>query len=455
MIQYKRTLFITLLIIVTILGGCKKYLDEKPDKKLAVISSLDELQGLLDYDPDMSFNDISACEVSADDYYVTSADWSARSETERRMYTWEKDYLFTPGYNDWSDTYYVAYCSNTVLDNISKIDKAQDENRWNDIKGQALYHRAHAYLQALLTWSVAYDEQTANSDLGIPLRLNTDFNTSSNRANVEDSYNQVILDLKEALRLLPITAIHKICPCKPAAYALLARAYLSMRKYDEVGLYADSALQLNNSLMDYNDATIINPSAALPIPRFNIEVLTDGRMTLPSILSSGKAKIDSSLYASYDNNDLRKEIFFKSNNNGTYGFKGSYSKTAALSSSITVDETYLMRAESFARSGKINEAMNDLNTLLIKRWKSGTFFPFSANNITDALNIILHERRKELIMRGLRWMDIKRLNKEGANISLTRIVNGVTYTLPPNDLRFALPIPEDIITLSGIQQNKR
>ncbi|SEM08104.1 hypothetical protein SAMN05216436_101351 [bacterium A37T11] len=56
-------------------------------------------------------------------------------------------------------------------------------------------------------------------------------------------------------------------------------------------------------------------------------------------------------------------------------------------------------------------------------------------------------------MRGLRWMDIKRLNKEGANITLTRNLNGQIYTLPPNDPRFALPIPEDVIDLSGMQQN--
>ena len=69
--------------------------------------------------------------------------------------------------------------------------------------------------------------------------------------------------------------------------------------------------------------------------------------------------------------------------------------------------------------------------------------------------LILLERRKELLMRGLRWMDLKRLNMEGAAITLTRTVNGQVYTLPPNDLRYALPIPEDVIAISGMQQNPR
>lgn len=58
-------------------------------------------------------------------------------------------------------------------------------------------------------------------------------------------------------------------------------------------------------------------------------------------------------------------------------------------------------------------------------------------------------------MRGLRWMDLKRLNKDSANIILTRQVNGQTYTLQPNDLRYALPLPEDIIQITGMQQNPR
>lgn len=52
-------------------------------------------------------------------------------------------------------------------------------------------------------------------------------------------------------------------------------------------------------------------------------------------------------------------------------------------------------------------------------------------------------------------MDIKRLNKEGANITLTRTLNNSVYELLPNDLRSALPIPEDIISLSGMEQNRR
>ena len=66
---------------------------------------------------------------------------------------------------------------------------------------------------------------------------------------------------------------------------------------------------------------------------------------------------------------------------------------------------------------------------------------------------MLTERRKELLFRGVRWVDVKRLNKEGYGISLQRTIDGQTYRLGPNSLRFALPIPEDVIAMSGMPQN--
>jgi len=71
------------------------------------------------------------------------------------------------------------------------------------------------------------------------------------------------------------------------------------------------------------------------------------------------------------------------------------------------------------------------------------------------LQLILRERRKELVMRGIRWTDIKRLNLEGANIVLTRKIGADTFTLLPNDLRYALPLPESLLEVSELIQNPR
>jgi hypothetical protein len=69
---------------------------------------------------------------------------------------------------------------------------------------------------------------------------------------------------------------------------------------------------------------------------------------------------------------------------------------------------------------------------------------------------ILTERRKELIFRGLRWPDLRRLNKDGAGVSVTRKLDGQTYTLTPNSLKYTWLIPQQVIDFNpGMPQNPR
>ncbi|MGN6177904.1 MAG: RagB/SusD family nutrient uptake outer membrane protein, partial [Mucilaginibacter sp.] len=109
-----------------------------------------------------------------------------------------------------------------------------------------------------------------------------------------------------------------------------------------------------------------------------------------------------------------------------------------------------------ARSGDANTAMNNLNTLLRNRYASGTFTNLTASSGDDALNKVLKERRKELLYRGIRWSDLRRLNQESRfQVTLVRNVNGQTYTLPPNDPRYVELIPVDVISNSTMAQNPR
>jgi tetratricopeptide (TPR) repeat protein len=445
--------YIYVLMLFILCSGCKKFLDEKPDRSLMVPHTLQDCQAILDYYVKMNYLVPSSGETSADNYFVKEADFNTiNPEYLKNMYLWKRDRLFETFPNDWSRCYDVVYYSNTVIDIIKKIEKNDSNNStWNNIMGQALFSRAHAFWHTAITWANAYDEAAAAKDLGIPLRLDPDFNISSSRSSVIETYNRIIEDLQQSIQMLPAIPVHVMRPGKAAAYAMLARTYLSMRKYDKAGLYADSSLQVYNKLIDYNT---LNPSATFPVPELNSEIIYQQETGVPATLMNNRSRVDSLLYASYDNNDLRKVVFFKKNTDNTYGFKGSYDGQDNLFSGIAVDEVYLMRAECNARAGKTKEAMNDLNTLLIKRWKSGTFKPLDSNTAEEALKKVLEERRKELLYRMLRWMDLKRLNKEQQfQKSLKRILNNEEYTLLPNDPKYALPIPERVIELSGMQQN--
>jgi tetratricopeptide (TPR) repeat protein len=432
-------------------AGCTKYLDAKPNQSFTEPQTLSDLQALLDYYPTMNTKDPAAGEISTTDYFVTDASYQSLStDYFRNMYTWQPDDLFPPSVNDWANAYKAIYAANTVLGATGAISPAHTAD-WNNAEGEALVFRAKGFIQVAAIWSPAYTSGNAGTNLGIPLRLSTDFNIASVRASVAATYNQAIADLQAAVPLLPVSPVTPLRPSRPAAFGLLARIYLWMGNYMQAGLYADSCLQLKSALMNYSQQSA---AVRYPFPRFNPEVIFESYIApqgpiVPSVLLT-----DTVLYASYAANDLRQSLFFKSAGNGYMTFRGSYEGGTTFFSGVATDEMYLVRAEAFARAGNTAAAMTDLNTLLKNRYDN-TFTGLAAGSSGQALALILAERRKELLYRGLRWMDIKRLNRDGAGIVQTRSALGQHYVLPANDLRYALPIPDDVIALTGMPQNPR
>jgi len=444
------------ILLTFLLGSCKKFLDEKPDKKLAVPSTLADYQALLD-NYTVMYAVPSAAEISADDYYLTATDWgNIKIENYKNMYVWAGENLFgaNEAQNDWKLVYTTIYHSNTVLNGIENAN-LQDP-KWRDLKGQALFFRASALLDAVNIWSPAFDQATANTDLGVPLRSTINFNETPVRANVADTYNYIINDLKYASRVLTGSPLSKWRASKPAALGMLARTYLAMRDYPNALLYADSCLQFNAALMDYNT---LNTTVNYPILLNNEEVIFNKMLYQREPLNIAIHKVLPDLYNTYGDTDLRKEVFFRKNTDNSYRFRGSYAQNQGLFTGIATNEMYMIKAECLVRANRFTEGIMQLNTLLKTRYTKvgglSTFIPYQVNNEKDALTIVLMERRKELLMRNLRWQDIKRLNKEGANIALERNINGTLYKLPANDLRFALPLPEDVIAFSGMPQNPK
>jgi tetratricopeptide (TPR) repeat protein len=450
--------------------SCKKeWLDAKPQQSLVVPNSIADYQSLLDNVTganngaaiNSSANIID--ELGAGDMYITDATYNARSFIERNTYIWAGDiYGSEANYSPWASPYKRVFNTNVILEGIEKIapQSSQEVEEWNQVKGSALFLRGYSHYDIARLFCKPYDKATSSSDLGIPLRTNSDFNEPSKRATVQTTYDQILSDLKKALALLPISVpnstLYKLRPTKTAADAMLARVYLSMGEYDSTFLYANEALTLDSTLIDYNSIPITSSSTAFQ--RFNNEVIfhLEGG-TWFSLLGSALI-VDSTLYKTYDNSDLRRSILYNTNASGISRFKGSYSgSSTVLFAGLATDEMYLIRAESYARKGMITEAMNDLNRLMLKRWKKAApFLTIVATDQNDALRKILIERRKELCLRGLRWSDLRRLNKESSfATTLTKKVNGQIYSLPSNDPKYVFPIPPSVIQVTGMEQNQR
>ncbi len=432
------------------LSSCGHYLEAKPDEKWALPSTAQDLQQLMDNYSAMNAQYPAAGEMMADNYYITADDWSTLSENSRDIYLWQK--------NDQTREYWAyppILNANVVLDNVDKITVPPVDSivaLRNLAKGSALFFRA-VYFHALVQlFATPYDKTTAAKDNGIPLRLTSSYKEVSVRATVQQTYDRIIMDLQAALPLLPATPQLKSRPSRPAVLGALARVYLDMRDYTKAAAYADSCLRLYNTLLDYNT---LNATADAAIPRFSPEVILDMISPASSLLSTIN-RTDTTLYNSYAGNDLRKSVYFLDND--AKNFKGDYAGMGAqngyIFAGIVTDEMYLIRAEGRARAGSAAIAMQDLNTLLEKRWRTGTFVPLTAANATEALTKILTERRKELLFRGTRWTDLRRLQHDPIlAITPTRLINGQSYTLPPHSPRYTLQIPADVIALTNIPQN--
>lgn len=433
--------------------ACNKILDAGPS---STINTLADCKSLLNNKA--VFNETPVLgEISSDSYYIDHDFWKDLSKPEQNAYTWQVD-IFEGQRNvpDYSIPYSQVHIANQVLKALSRIRVSEvEQSEKNNIEGTACFLRAYAFYNLLQLFAMPYESATASSDNGIALPLTPDFNTVYSRASMQDSYEQVIADLLQAKELL-IHKVYRDQPSKPAADAMLARVYLSMRDYAKAGNYADSCLQHYDKLMNYNALYF---SMKFPIPSLNDEILYNSNLLSSNgIILAGigySCIVDTALYASYAANDLRKDVFYQINAHNLPLYKGSYTGNIYAFSGLATDEIYLIRAECRARAGNIQGALRDVNTLLENRFKPGTFQPYSAASPQEALQLIITERKKELVFRGLRFTDLRRLNKEGAGIQLSRAANGMLYLLPPNDLRYTLPIPDDAIAGSRIVQNPR
>lgn len=433
-----------------LLFSCKKQLDVKPSLSLQVPVTLADFQALMDNNNVMTQNWPYAGTDGADDGFITNTTWASVSVTNRNAYTWDREVFNELPRNDWSYPYTVVFYANLVLEGTAKY--GDGSAAWRNVLGQAAFFRGYAYYALAQEFCKTYDMQTATTDAGLVLRASSDLNAKSARSTVSQSYRQLISDLTLAAAALPVEVAAKTRPGKAAAFAMLARAYLVMGDYTNAYTFADSCLRLNGKLVDYNQLTA---GSAASFKRFNDEVIFHTVLSSAPVLLAPRYLVDTSLYASYTTGDLRKTLFFKKAATKPYAnFNGSYDGTTALFSGLATDELYLLRAEAAARSGKTATALADLNLLRKNRYSAASYLPVSSTDAAEVLGWILAERRKELVLRGQRWTDLRRLNREEAyRKTVVKQVNGQRYELPPGDARYVWPIPRSVVAETGIAQN--
>jgi starch-binding outer membrane protein, SusD/RagB family len=282
----------------------------------------------------------------------------------------------------------------------------------------------------------------------VPLVLTTSpaVNASLSRSPVNQVYQQIVADLKEAQQLLSDNYLNKdlqnyagtperVRPTKWAATALLARTYLYMADYSNA--VAEASKIVNNtiqfSLSGINGVFFKNSTEAI----WQLQPVLVGRNTEDAVafilpVTGPNANVNPvylspQLLNAFEVGDLRRKgrnwvdsVIVSGN---TYFFPAKYKATTtsgAVSEYLMVfrlAEQYLIRAEARAQQNNIGGAQDDLNKIRTRAGLPDT----KASDKTSLLVAILKERQVELFSElGHRWLD---LNRTG---NIDAVMSGIT-----------------------------
>lgn len=452
------TRVVALLCLAVALSSCmKEFLDIKSDRSQAVPTRLKDFSAMLDNNVMNNYSSHMLGEIGSDDYFLTFDRWNLLTvPAQKNGYVWAEDVYEDQPTEDWGRAYEKILYANLVLEGLDKLDVREvDGGEFKRVKGSALFFRGQTFFNLSQLFCEQYTPQSAATSLGLPLKKSSNINEKLQRSTLQETYDQIIVDLGQAVELLPVDGVVNTRPTKAAANTMLAKVYLQMGLFEQALDHANKALSDRSELIDYNS---LNADSRTPFPRYgagNVEVILAGAINMASTFSTAMLNIDSNLFDSYNENDLRKKIYFYENN-GMITYKGSFDGTIIFFTGLSTSELLLIRAECNARLGHNEQAKEDMDRLLEHRFMNGTYERFEADSPNDLIAKILIERRKELIYRGVRWHDLKRLNQERIYTKeLKRNLNGTIYELPLGDPRWVWQIPPDVLAIGQITPNPR
>lgn len=454
---------ITYCFCCLLLHSCGNFLDVMP-KGMVVPQTVEDYELILNDD----IATVSNLTYMDPDIWIPESFLITKSLPICNGYTWA-DFQYHVDKNDpnWDNMYARIYGLNEIIDHIDNAQTVTlNENLRKEVKGQAYAERAKFYFALVNMYAMTYT-QSNRVQPGVPLLLHNDIMQQAQRATIGEVYDQILSDLKIARTLVPPT-VHPTKKRRASLTGLegfMSKIHLFCQEPDSALFYANLALSKISDLEDYNNY-IISPEKITDIykkqtlPRYDYlqkEILWQGPVSYNFLTSD--IFYSEALADLFDQeHDLRFYFWAVDKmKNGTqlpgYKYVADHYRTFVTS----VPELLLLRAECYARTGKEQLALADLNTLREKRFRNGSDFRLDLNEGKDILQLVKEERRRELAFTGMNWWDLKRYQAYGEQIpTYSRQYQETTYTLKPGDARYVLSIPPYVIDKNpNIKQNPR
>ncbi|NML42099.1 RagB/SusD family nutrient uptake outer membrane protein [Chitinophaga sp. G-6-1-13] len=438
--MYNKWKIYGLVALLTATTSCKKYLDVEPVGKTI-------LTNVSDYDLFLNSQDLTSSgarelNLLADDVDVTTIP-ATPDRPEDLVYLWANQYStdtkVPPAF--WGKHYGNIYRYNAVLVGIDKAGNGTEKDK-RRIRAEALLGRAFEYLYLVNLYAKPYNAATAAKDPAVPFMTSVDISAETpRRSTVAEIYDRIISDINAAIPDLPAdNATNRFRGAVTAANSVLARVYLYTGRYEEATKYARLSLGDNPpAILDYN--TIANKSA---IP--NMAIRPFDLYARYSTNASMKEYPTIAFLKMFDVSDLRLKLFYENTGDYSYPKRGvvAFNPSGAVTNfGTSVEEMKLIIAEAAARGGRLPEALAQVNDIRKCRIKKEVYQPLSSADADEVMGFVMRERRLELAYKGLRWIDMRRLDAENKMTVVYRYDanNKTIATLAPHGARYTLQIP--------------
>lgn len=331
----------------------------------------------------------------------------------------------------WSELYKTIYKANAIIEGV-ELSSGVTETLRHQLVAEAKFLRAFCHLYLAALWG------------DVPLVTTTDYriNQSLGRNAIDEVYQQIVSDLKDAQSDLPGDyspyGNERVRPSRQAATAVLARVYMYLE--DWPGAEAEVSKIINGGLhslqTDLN--AVFNANSDEAIWQLHSIYPAKDAFTFRLTQTSRRSALRNDLVAAFESGDLRKERWIGSVIDGANTFyysskyKGiDYSNVTEYTTVLRLSEQFLIRAEARARQNNTSGALEDLNTIR----QRGGLDPSIAVTADAIINEIHQERRFELFAEwGHRWFDLKRSG------SVDNVLASLKPTWSPHAALY--PIPE-------------
>ena len=294
--------------------SCDDFLDITPTGKV-IAKTGKEYRALLTYEYKNFPEDRGLATLRSDEMTLSKASTSTEDyDSYFDIWAWnDLNQQSTTASFGWRRYYHAIYIANYIIENQTKITEAtQDEI--SQLVGEAYMMRAYCHFLLVNLYADAYTHCNPATTRGIPLSLEANVNNVLTCSSVEQVYQQVIADIKEAKTRLKVAAWDEGYTYRfnqISADALLARVYLYKGDWQDALAEAKVVMEKHGDLEDLTDSKVL--------PNYYKSV--ESIVALEQVMTSGYVKMgvpSKALVDTYRTGDKRKALYFKAQTASVY-----------------------------------------------------------------------------------------------------------------------------------------